>query len=122
MSDYTEQDAKRYLSAANLKHFMTGSRVICSPPVLNTDADFVVLDNKGINWEGLGFKMNSHPEEYEGADDVTMYRRGEVNLIVTHEPAVFVRWKVATAAATQMNILDKKQRIALFQGVLYGNW
>lgn len=52
----------------------------------------------------------------------TTYRCGEVNLIVTDAEWFFANWCGATDIAKRLNLLDKAGRIALFQGVLYGNW
>lgn len=121
-NEFSEAEGYAYLAGLGLKFFRTGSREICSPAPLDTDVDFVVLDKRGqVDFESEGFRVTSHIEDY-GDATMCMYRQGEVNLIVIDDPQVFWRWKVATAAAKQMNLTDKAQRIALFQGVLYGNW
>jgi hypothetical protein len=122
--EYLETDAIIDLANLGKPYFRTGSREICKPAPQDTDVDFVVLDLTGDNsFEHNGFTMTTEDrrEEY-GETDFETYRRGEVNLIVVHSWAAFKAWKAATAAAKQMNITDKEKRIALFQGVLYGNW
>ena len=116
---YTEQDAEAWLLANGLPFFKTGSRAICNPPVMDTDADFVVLDQTGIlnlrNWAEA-----TTDSEYEGG--TRTFRLGEVNLIVVEWEEDFNRWKIATQIATRLNLTSKPERIALFQGVLYDNW
>jgi hypothetical protein len=121
--EYTEDQAWVDLGNLGMPFMRTGSREICSPAPMDTDADFVVLDLRGSgNFESNGFKMTAEPENYGFEAPFITYRRGEVNLIVVDGWPQFKAWKAATAAAKQMNIKDKQKRIALFQGVLYGNW
>ena len=122
--EYKENDAWADLGNLGFPFFRTGSREICSPPPMNTDVDFVVLDMEGNGkFCDNGFQMTTEDRRNEyGETDFETYRRGEVNLIVVHSWQQFKAWKAATAAAKQMNIIEKGKRIALFQGVLYGNW
>ena len=112
------------LGNLGLPFFRTGSREICSPPPMDTDADFVVLDIRGTaDFERNGFTLGTKEDlDKYGATDFLAYRRGEVNLIIVDDWPKFRAWKAATAAAKQMNLQDKQRRIALFQGVLYGKW
>lgn len=124
-ADYTEAQAWPDLGNLGLPFFRTGSREICSPAPMDTDVDFVVLDlgSVGFDAEKNGFTMTTEDRSNEyGETDFETYRRGEVNLIVVHSWEQFRAWKAATAAAKQMNLKDKSKRIAIFQGVLYGNW
>lgn len=128
----TEAKALEFLTAARLEHFRTGSREICDPPVMDTDVDFVVF----VPWTGgygpqddvfltAGFRntSNEHADDYGRQNSpFETYRCGEVNLIVTWEKFAFDNWRGATSIAKRLNLLDKGDRIALFQGVLYCNW
>ena len=122
--EYYEHDAIIDLASLGKPYFMTGSREICKPAPSDTDVDFVVLDLDGSGcFEHNGFKMTTEDRRAEyGETDFETYRRGEVNLIVVHSWEQFKAWKAATVAAKGMNLMDKQKRIALFQGVLYGNW
>jgi hypothetical protein len=124
LDQYRENQAWTDLGNLGLPFFRTGSREICSPPPMNTDVDFVVLDASGAGmFHKNGFQLGTvEDHEKYGAADFMAYRRGEVNLIVVDTWAQFKAWKAATAAAKQMNIKEKQKRIELFQGVLYGNW
>ena len=109
-----------------------GSRVTCSPPPIDTDADYLVqilpasniqdavasvvneLSGSGFQWEGS--------EHYQDAAGEFMSWRSDdnVNFIVTADPIFAERHRAATALCKRLNLLDKQDRIALFQAVLYG--
>ena len=122
--EYHESQAWIDLSQSGMPYFRTGSREICTPAPMDTDVDFVVLDVKSNGkFEHNGFiATNDETSNEYGETDFETYRRGEVNLIVVNTWEQFKAWRAATAAAKQMNLTDKSKRIALFQGILYGNW
>ncbi|MNF99067.1 hypothetical protein D3C84_819530 [compost metagenome] len=45
----------------------------------------------------------------------------DLNLIVTFDPEFYRRFMAATGVAKHLNLLDKQDRVTLFQAVLYGN-
>jgi hypothetical protein len=104
-----------------------GSRITCNPPVMNTDADYLVRTGNLIRfvetalssgWENGGSFMD------EGKPDVMHFvslRKDDANLIVTRSPEFYRRFHAATVIATELNILDKPKRVRVFQAVLYGN-
>lgn len=104
----------------------TGSREICNPPPTNTDYDIVCLTKTlrdAIDFLiPLGFELNSSQsyEIDEGEFDFDCFRMGEINLIVTSDPTFFKRWKFATKICKDANVMDKEDRIIIFQGFLYG--
>lgn len=104
----------------------TGSRVICSPPPLDTDEDYIayVSDDAAARakLEGLGYTLEGLPGFYTGNDNggFRSYRKGDVNLITTPDYGFYGLFKTATELARRFNLLDKGDRIALFQAVLYG--
>lgn len=106
-----------------------GSRITCSPAPVDTDEDWLVL----IKGEGshvsevtnllyaAGFREEGSPELYMGMEDsFVSWRLGDINVIVTHSGPFYSKFMVATELAKQFNLLDKRDRILLFQGVLYG--
>lgn len=115
------------VKASYQEMFLTGSRVICNPPVLDTDTDVVVLMEEtifsdvlallqGDKWEVLG--------EYNDKPGVSIKKEtpdGVLNLIMLDEWNVYAKWKVATAIATKLNLLKKEDRIDLFDKVLNQN-
>ncbi len=49
------------------------------------------------------------------------YTKGSINLIVTWDKKFHHRFLAATTVCKRLNLLDKADRIVLFQAVLYGN-
>lgn len=107
-----------------------GSRVTCSPAPVDTDEDFLVvvpaeeakvsavvgvLSEGGFKWEG-----NQHYQSV-AASDFMSWRKGLANFIVTASEEFAVRHRAATHVCKRFNLLNKQDRIALFQAVLYGN-
>ena len=117
----TEQEVVKMLKEKGVRFFLTGSQAIAPDLAYESDTDFAVLDARGrldlSDWED----ESSNLGKYDG-DDFTSYRKGDINLIVMKSADMFYRWEVATAAAKQMGIQSRPERIRLFQGVLYGNW
>lgn len=100
----------------------TGSRVICSPAPINTDEDYVI-QVKNMDTNEITLTWN-----YFGSDDECKYprehflsfRKGNLNAIITDSYFFFDKFVAATEIARRLNLRDKKDRIMLFQGVLYG--
>jgi len=99
---------------------LTGSSYICNPPVTDTDIDYTLYSH---NWDKLDdwceqnyFKTNW--EDY-AIDEFRSYKRGVINLIVTNDATFYKRFVKATELAKQLNLLDKQQRIDLFDFVMY---
>lgn len=124
-------ELKKVLDGA-LKWQAVGSRVTCDPAPVNTDQDYLVL----VGEDAIGFidKMTSYGFDVElgegyaedalnGGEDnrFQSYRMDDVNLIATVDPDFYERFVAATSVARRFNLLEKADRIALFQAVLYGN-
>jgi len=109
-----------------------GSRVTCNPPPTDTDYDILVYVPHDLpapggsllcfesswsppsDWKKEGFTGDSmYPDGFES------YRKGDVNLIITRNPDFWDRFIAATHVAKRLNLLNKDDRIALFQAVLY---
>ncbi len=103
-----------------------GSRVTCDPAPEDTDEDFLCLVNNSMKdgelLEAAGFSQDGLPKFYTGNDNggFRSYRRGDTNVITTESMEFFELFMTATHLAKQFNLLKKADRIALFQGVLYG--
>ena len=115
--------------------FATGSRVICSPAPLTTDEDFVLftsnLKTLRLQLEALGYTYsNKDMEKYKlsKTDPFHMYNQFDAyrhpdnahNLIVLSREQDYLRWKVATLVAKELNLTDKKDRIMLFRAIRSG--
>ena len=96
--------------------FPTGSSYICNPPVLDTDIDqmFLVDDLEKVSkiLEKLGWKRCGN-EEYK-IDKWIAYRKDNLNALLTNNLDHFNKFLQATEEAKKLNLLDKKDRIALF--------
>lgn len=119
-------DTKQVMAIS--KHFLEcfagGSRRTCKPPPTDTDDDWLVLAKDSCYVDDLfqlGFEHcgAGHYEPNHG--DFTSWKKGELNLIVTVYPNFYHRFIKATKISAALNLMDKKDRITLFQGVLYGN-
>jgi hypothetical protein len=108
----------------------TGSRIICKPPPKDTDYDILVrvatdrLDDfmKAAVIDGWTERpLTGHEDEYEDCADFWPLRKGDLNLIVCVDEEFYKRFDAATHVAKRLNLLNKPDRIALFQAVLYGN-
>lgn len=109
-----------------------GSRVTCSPAPDDTDRDWLVLiHEKGeitfhqhltsCGWKvGGSMKLDPNQPVPHGLK-FSSYKRGVENLIVTESGEFWRRFLCATALSTHYNLLDKAERIRLFQAILYGN-
>ena len=104
----------------------TGSRVICDPTPTDTDEDFVCFqpnyDAAILALEADGFISEGSPEFYTGNSrgNFRSLRKGSVNLILTDQRAFYELFNTATELARRFNLINKSDRIALFQAVLYG--
>jgi len=100
--------------------FPTGSSYICNPPVLDTDIDqmFLVDDLEKVSkiLEKLGWKRCGK-EEYQ-IDKWVAYRKDNLNALLTDNLDHFNKFLQATEEAKKLNLLDKKDRIALFDKYL----
>lgn len=110
--------------------YQTGSSVICNPPVLDTDIDYIICDSKGrFDTQNLhkflisnGFEMSCQDEEEYDLESEAFdcYRKDNINLIVTDNYEWYLKWVAATQIATRLNLIKKEDRIVLFKYILYG--
>lgn len=106
----------------------TGSKYICNPPVLNTDEDWIFDCSAEGQMEAADKFLKIHDffmcdmaeDEY---DDIranfTPYRLGYMNFILCNNKSFYKKFVFATELAADMNLLDKDNRIRLFQAILY---
>lgn len=113
------------LGKGALAMFATGSRVICNPPVLTTDVDYIVLaTTKGALVAKLvsnqGWLPSSGDPNY-GGDFISLVK-GNVNLIITDNPTFYEASHYAHKLAKRLNLLNKQDRIDLFELARYGSF
>lgn len=124
MMDAVEQLKPLFISITPV-----GSRVTCNPPPTDTDRDFLVLVSPEkwgelsellIDWEHDGSDV-SDPEILDAALAFQSYSLGNDNIIATKCPEFHRRFLAASSVAKRLNLMQKADRVALFQAVLYGN-
>lgn len=106
-----------------------GSRVTCNPAPDTSDHDYLVyadgddgilsqvvaiLSTAGFEWEG-----NSKHYQHCGDEGFMSWRKDQLNLIVTKNPGFARRHKLATQVCKELNLMNKADRIRLFQAILY---
>lgn len=116
---------------AVLNSAFVGSRETCNPAPTNTDQDILVLvrANQYQDFASglflLGFELDgshiSNETSISHDSGFQSFKKGDVNLIVTGSQVFYMRFMAATSVARRFNLLEKDDRIALFQAVLYGN-
>jgi hypothetical protein len=104
-----------------------GSRRTCNPPPTDTDDDYLVLcrDSKETvrSLKELGFEQPKDMAEYIALHDCsfTSLRLGELNFIVTDNVDWFDKFLTASYFAKKYNLINKKDRIELFDSVMRSN-
>lgn len=116
-----------------LKSFPCGSRITCNPPPTTTDEDWLVkirpcdmvdLDDR---LEKQGFILGGSVVMEAGSLDAASegksfwsYKKGDINFIVTTSYWFCEKFLLGTLLSKKLNIMEKKNRISLFQAILYG--
>ena len=112
------QDTLGYIT-----HHDTGSRVVCDPPVTDTDLDTVVLVQHvaaaysyllAAGWNNPGARS------LQGVFPFVSLRNGVHNYILTDNPDLYARFRAYTVVATRLKVSRKQDRVLLAQAVLYG--
>lgn len=104
--------------------FPTGSNYICNPPVTDTDVDemFLVDDLSEVDFQlkGLGWTICQGDKDYSNKpiDVWAAYRKGNQNALITNDLKYFMNFFKATEEAKHLNLLNKQDRIDLFQKIL----
>src|SRR5687767_9020914 len=100
-------------------YFPTGSRVICNPPVMDTDEDWAVLTTG--HWSPTRVSLQDKLKEFgwenggsEGAGSFQSWKKGELNIIVFRVPSQFAKYRLSTRIATVLNLTNKEDRVNLF--------
>jgi hypothetical protein len=108
-----------------------GSRVTCVPAPANTDQDFLLLVTKSqvaavdsllsaVSFE-VGGSRPGNTLAVDALGSFRSYKHDDINFIITTDMNFFSLFMAATSVAKRLNLMNKADRIALFQAVLYGN-
>lgn len=97
-----------------------GSRVTCNPPPENTDQDILIYSEDAKTLIG-----NCIEQDYVGTgsyvgSEFTSLLQETVNLIITDNKEFYDKFMLATHVCKTLNVLDKQERITVFQAILYG--
>ena len=99
-----------------------GSRVTCNPPPTDTDEDVLLLtddlsmliaDCIEVGFTRDGDTRMSYPEGF------VSLRNGTMNFIVTDDEEFYKKFMLATHVCKSLNVMDKSNRIVVFQAILY---
>jgi hypothetical protein len=101
-----------------------GSRVTCDPAPTDTDEDWLVYTEDLATLLGdcveYGFTNEGNYIDKESYSNFFSLRNGRHNLIVTNRKEFYDRFVLATHVCKTLNVLDKQDRIVVFQAILYG--
>lgn len=108
-----------------------GSRFTCEPPTTDTDCDVLCLIIE-TNWDNFTERLSMLGVSVDGSEVASVnhddpenefrsYKFGNINLICTPSKSFYKKFLAATSVAKHLNLLNKSDRIVLFQAVLYGN-
>lgn len=114
---------KRLLPEASIHP--TGSRYVCSPPVMFTDIDFLIYTEVSIAGVLIltGYKESEITDKYNGltlTGDFQAWRKGNINLIVTSSRKYAETFHTATHICKLHNVRVKFDRIIVHE-TLRGN-
>jgi hypothetical protein len=100
-----------------------GSRITCNPAPTDTDEDVLLLtdDKKTLIGDCIevGFKWDSDATK-SYPDSFVSLRNGTMNLIITDDEEFFKKFMLATHVCKSLNVSPKRNRITVFQAILYG--
>jgi len=100
-----------------------GSRITCNPAPTDTDEDVLLLTDDLETLIGdcieVGFTRDgslkpSYPEGF------VSLRNGSMNFIITDDEEFYKKFMLATHVCKSLNLMEKKNRITVFQAILYG--
>lgn len=124
-----------------LRCIHTGSRVICNPPVTDTDDDYLLLVDITLAGKLVtdliedGYKVGGSMaqirplKEYPNIEDIDRddgvfqsFKKGDVNVIVTASAEYFENFVKATFLCKKLNLLEKHDRVEVFQSICCDSW
>ncbi len=133
MAIFLNKDNSEKVKNHFLRMEQVGSTVTCNPPVTDTDTDFLILIkdssivvskvhgkliNSGWTHSGVGYGIAGE-EPGEVAKPIQTYRKGRINYIITWDVNYFDKFMDATHLAKQFNLLQKRDRVALFEYITW---
>lgn len=96
-----------------------GSRVTCNPAPTDTDEDWLIFSEHIEMFIGDCIERGFVDEGNYADSNFRSLRQGPNNLIVTDRKEFYDRFVLATHVCKTLNVLDKQDRIVVFQAILY---
>lgn len=95
----------------------TGSRVICTPAVTDTEEDWIVFVPDSFSARAVDFLhtlgATNNEEQIHYPDGIVLWL-GNLNIIIVTDYAMYMRWVAATYWARRFNIATKEERKLFF--------
>lgn len=112
-----------FLRPYAIRWMLVGSRMTCRPPPTDTDQDVLVLVRPDTGPEVVAAAEQAGLAE-DGSGQLTAERfwsikDGEMNYLIVDQPELWHSFLAATSVARRLNLLDKADRIALFEAVQF---
>ncbi len=97
--------------------FPTGSNYICNPPVEDTDIDtmYFVKDLYEADRIILAEGWTACDKGEYDISNWRAYRKGKYNALITDNYNHYIRFEAATELAKKYNLLEKEERIEIFE-------
>lgn len=115
-------------TGSELRIYNVGSRETCDPPPTDTDFDILVYwkQSGGPTIETLLDLQGYYPQssDYGDQTDFISYKSKEnvINIILTKHLDFEYNFLLATKICKKLNLLDKKDRISVFDGIIKNEW
>ena len=97
-----------------------GSRVTCNPPPMDTDEDILIYSEDAKTLIGNCIEQGFVGTGSYVGSEFTSLLQGTINLIITDNKEFYDKFMLATHVCKSLNLLDKQERITVFQAILYG--
>lgn len=119
--EFLNKDFNKFALDARPQCAPTGSRVICNPPILTTDEDWLVYVPEGLQDKATKFLEDAgatHSLEQEVYPDGVCYRYGDLNPVLIWDWSIYYRWVATTYYASKLNLMSKDERTRMFSALV----
>lgn len=102
----------------------TGSRVICNPPILDTDEDWLVFVPESVQSKAIDWLVNhgaEYPGDQEHYPDGVCFHLGSLNPILIWDWTHYYKWVAATWIVQKLNPQSKEERTHYFAALVDGS-
>jgi hypothetical protein len=111
-----------FLTDYIIEYELVGSRITVDPPPTDTDLDVLILCEPDLDaaisaCHRYGFNDDGSYKELPSC--FWSVRRGDLNLILTNDKEFYDLFCLASYVCKTLNVVSKKDRITVFQAILY---